>query len=143
MGKVITFRRRSHITCLTPWLQAKSDESGDQEIPISSFTVLVLVDSIASNYAGGLARFDRQHPWARRNSNLCALIFMSGGELNEYLGEMRRFDLALGRDLAVGEAMYGEWEACPAIRFENRRDGFPPAWVAIYDTSYDPGPQRA
>jgi hypothetical protein len=109
-------------------------------VPIMFLTAVVLVHAIASKYPEGLAGFDRQHPETRRNPHLRAVAFMSGGELDAFLVKMQSFDLALGRDIGVGEMTHGEWVACPGIRFEKHTAGFPPAWVAIYDPNHDPAP---
>jgi len=112
----------------------ESDGADQQFIKISFFTVVMLASSLASAFREGVAGFDRRYPHAIKRLDLRALVFMSGGDLDEFLDELDALNLVVGRDLAVGEMRHGEWMAsCPGIRFQNRGSPRFSPWVAVYD----------
>jgi hypothetical protein len=107
----------------------------EPEIPISSFTIVVLASSV-SKYWGGTHQFNQDYPSPLHNCFLHAVVVTSRGELDETLERLRQSGLVPGQDVAVGEMTQGELISCPGIRFAFFERAPIPRWYAVYDPTF-------
>lgn len=105
-----------------------SEEDG---LPVNFLTAVITKASVAATYPGGVAGFRRDHPHAKEDPHLFALVSMSGHDLQARLDALAAKGLDLAAGCAVADMMVGPLEGCLAIEFFNTGDSpFSPRWRA-------------
>jgi hypothetical protein len=86
-------------------------------IRIVFFTLLIKAAALDARFPGGRVGFLATYPEAPHDEMLFALRAMSGGDLGLLVDQLEAYGLRLGRDIAIGELVHGEWEPAPGIVF--------------------------
>ena len=100
-------------------------------ITVGLMSLFVLKSDIEAQYPGGLEGFGRAYPFHGEDDYLIVLGSMSGGEMQEFIDELRIAGLYPERQVAIAEAFGGPSEICPGIVFEDLAPEDPfGGWIA-------------
>ena len=103
-------------------------------IPIRFMTVVLKKAAIESTYPGGLAWFLRCYPKAARDERLIGVVFMSSGDVQQFIDVLNAIGFDLANGCAVGDMYAGVMESCEGIEFaplgKRRFDGWKASWSA-------------
>ena len=86
-------------------------------LPISLLTAVFTKAGVAAGYPGGVSGFRDDHPHAKEDRHLLAIVSMSSGELQEKLDTIASRGLDLAECCAVADMFAGPFEGCTGIEF--------------------------
>lgn len=86
-------------------------------LPISLLTAVFTKVGIAAGYPGGVAGFRDDHPFAKEDRHLLAIVSMSSSDLQEQLDAIAAKGLDLWECCAVADMFAGPFEGCTGIEF--------------------------
>lgn len=100
-------------------------------IDIRFFTAVFTKAGIDAGYPGGLEGFRNDHPHAKEDKHLLALVAMSGGEINDLVDAIGAKGVDVDACCAVADMAYGPLRSCEAIRiYSTHYQNLDPVWVA-------------
>ena len=100
-------------------------------IAVGLMSLFVLKSDIEAQYPGGLEGFRQAYPFHGEDDYLIVLGSMSGGEMQEFIDELRIAGIHPERQIAIAEAFGGPSEICPGIVFEDLAPENPfGGWIA-------------
>lgn len=100
-------------------------------VRISFLTAVFTKAAIAAGYRGGVSGFRDDHPCAKSDRHLIAIVSMSSGELDEMLDAIEAKGLDLAKCCAIADVFVGPIKGCTGIEFFTTGDSpLQPSWMA-------------